>query len=480
MRILFLRRGTGVWDPQGIQYLSATLKQGGHEVRLFNDADPALMDRIAEWKPHVLAYSVTTGFHKHYLLLNKAIKNELPELRPISVFGGPHATFFPEMIETEGVDAVCRGEGELAFLDLIDRIAAGRDYTATDNFWVKTTKGIVRNDVRSFIEDLDSLPLPDRELIYSIDPFLRDLAPKTFFTSRGCPYRCTYCFNHAMRKLYKGKGKYIRTVSVDYVMRDIQACVDRYPVRFARFFSDVFNIFPDWFEEFCRQYKSRFNVPFMVNLRANLVDRKVGEMLADAGCKWAFLGMESGNDVVRNDLLHRDMDRETIRKAVRALQDSGVAVVTQSMIGLPGETFEEAMDTLRLTAECAPDYAWTSIYNPYPRTELGEYAVEKGFFDGDFNKIDYTFYSRSVLKFPRPRDKERIENLRKLLAISAHFKFLIPLVPALSVMPFPTAYQAMQQVWWGYRQSGLTTISEGWKDYIWAAQRFIMHTLGKE
>ena len=116
-----------------------------------------------------------------------------------SVFGGPHPTFFPEMIEKEGVDAVCIGEGEYAMLELMNRLEQGKPADDIQNFWIKSNGTTKKNMVRPLIEDLDELPFLDRELMYEGDKDLKLSRNKGFFAGRGCPYRCTYCFNHTHR-----------------------------------------------------------------------------------------------------------------------------------------------------------------------------------------------------------------------------------------------------------------------------------------
>ncbi|HSJ56574.1 MAG TPA: cobalamin-dependent protein, partial [Anaerolineae bacterium] len=111
------------YEPQGVMYLSSALKAAGHEVELAVAAhhDPVAVAR--DFRPDVAAYSVITGSQRYYLALNRRLKAELPGV--FAAFGGPHPTFFPEMAGEEGVDGICRGEGEDAFVDLVNALAGG-------------------------------------------------------------------------------------------------------------------------------------------------------------------------------------------------------------------------------------------------------------------------------------------------------------------------------------------------------------------
>lgn len=188
----------------GLLYLSSVLLGAGHEIRraIASDEDPVEMARA--WKPDVVGYSVHTGSQGYYRDLNLRIKGAVDT---VSVFGGPHPTYFPEYIDKPGVDAVCIGEGEGPIMDLVEALQAGVPLTGIDNWWFKCNGDRERNPVRNLENDLDRLQFPDRELLYHKDGFTRQSGIKHFITSRGCPYDCTYCFNHALAEIYQGKGR---------------------------------------------------------------------------------------------------------------------------------------------------------------------------------------------------------------------------------------------------------------------------------
>ena len=152
-----------------------------------------------------------------------------------SAFGGPHATFFPEMIAEQGVDGVCRGEGEEALLDLVGAMERGEPVTPIPNWWIKADGHTHRNPLRPLIADLDQLPPPDRKLVYERDRYTGRSRLKHFITGRGCPYNCAYCYNQAWSALYGGKGRLVRGRSVESVVVELRWMKAHYPLELAVF-----------------------------------------------------------------------------------------------------------------------------------------------------------------------------------------------------------------------------------------------------
>lgn len=384
MRILFIVQQID-YEPQGIMHLSSALKAAGHEVELAVAArqDPVAMAR--DFQPDVAAYSVITGSQRYYLDLNRRLKAELPGL--FSVFGGPHPTFFPEMVEAEGVDGICRGEGEAALVELADTLTGGgrTAVLGLENWWFCRDGETIANPVRPYIEDLDTLPFPDRALVYDRDPISARSKIKHFLTGRGCPYNCTYCFNHALGQLYRGKGQRFRQQSVEYVIEDIRRVRDRYPLEFVVFLDDTFVLSHDWLAEFAEKYPRRIGLPFFCNTRANLVTAEQVRLLKAAGCHSVSMGVETANDRIRDELLKRNMSREGILDAAAILRRHNVAFMTNNMLSLPTGSLETDFETLALNAECRPAYANVFLFQPYPKTALGEWAYREGWMMGSFD-----------------------------------------------------------------------------------------------
>jgi len=471
MRVLFVVKQID-YEPQGILHLSSVLKTvGGHEVAL---AVASMEDPVRfalGFRPDVVAYSVTTGSHRYYLDLNCRIKERLDVF---SAFGGPHPTFFPEMVEEDGVDGVCRGEGEEAFLDLVNALGRGESLTAIPNWWIKDGGRIYRNPVRPLIADLDALPLPDRELVFAKDPLTRQSRLKHFITGRGCPYNCAYCYNQAYHQLYRGKGKIVRRRSVDNVLEEVARVKAEYPLEFVVFLDDTF-IWPmDWVEEFCREYPRVVGLPFFCNVRANLVTRDVVRLLKSAGCASVGMGIETADDRLRNELLKRHMTREQIVDASRIIRDEGINLITTNMLGLPTGSLESDFATLELNIACRPGYANAFLYQPYPRTALGDFARERGLVEDGFDDISISAWDRSILRFDSPAERRQVENLNRLLAIAVEWPSILPLVRRLIRLPRNPFFWLAYKLWKGYAiKKRIHPYSPSPAEYVRTVRRFM-------
>lgn len=433
--------------PLGAGYLGAVARAAGHEVRLGVLLHDDVVSLARTFGADLVGFTATTGFHLRYLALAKSLKRSLPSVTV--VMGGAHPTFFPEVIEsTEALDAVCIGEGEEAFVEFLDALERDRDPTKTRNFWVRLPGNrIARNPLRPRVENLDSLPFPDRTLWH---PYSKRMTLKTPFVmaARGCPYRCSYCFNHAYNRLYDFDARMIRRRSVHNVIAELRDLKAAYPVELVVFQDDIFILDPEWVAEFSRRYRAEIALPFHCHLRANLVTREIVTALADAGCVSIKMAIESGDDDIRNTLLKRGMSREQIVSATTLVRDAGIVLVTQNILGNPGETIQQAMETLRLNIQCKPSYAFATLLQPYPRTQIGDYVEEHGLVIGDPSNAAHTsFFDRSMLRLP---DRARMERLRMLFPLVVERPGLLHILPLLLRLPLSKVYALADKLWKGY------------------------------
>ena len=447
MRILLVIKQVD-YEPLGLLYISNVLKAAGHEVRLSVAAsqDPVAVAR--DWQPGIVGYSVFTGSQRFYCDLNLRIKQEVPAV--VSAFGGPHPTFFPELIEQPGVDAVCIGEGEGAMLDLAAAVEAGRLLTGINNWWFKHDGGVEQNPVRPLEANLDLLPFPDRDLLFQEDGFARQNSIKHFMTSRGCPYECTYCFNHALAKIYGVKHNRLRQMSVGRVIEEVRSVRDRYPLQFVVFVDDLFIIHAEWLRELAGRFPGEVGLPFFCNVRANLVTPEKVMLLKQAGCASVGMGLETGNEKLRNGILRRNLSDRQLIEASRLIREAGIQILTNNLLGLPGGTLEDDFETLALNHACRPGYASAFLYQPYPRTELGEYARQHGYAQGSVDEIDDSAWERSVLTFASPAEKRQIENFNKLFALAVEWPRLTGPVRRLIRLPRNRLYRLAFKLWRGY------------------------------
>jgi anaerobic magnesium-protoporphyrin IX monomethyl ester cyclase len=437
-------------EPHGIMHISALLKQEGHRTSLAVATEEDPVEAALRLKPDVVGYTVYTGTQNYYLDLNRQIKAQLPGV--FSLFGGPHPTFFPEMIEHEGIDGICVGEGEYATLDLLNALQADAEITGIPNWHFKFNGEIVRNPVRPLLtsEQLDELPFPDRDLLYNVHPASRRNKIRPFITGRGCPYSCTYCFNKAYRDLYRGLGKAMRRRSVEDVIREIKAVRRRYSLEFITFMDDTFILNRHWLQDFAVRYKAEVGLPFWCQVRADLVTDEMMALFKDAGCVSVSFGLEAGNDRLRNAILKRNMSRQQILEASRIFRQHSIAFMTNNMLGLPTGSLETDFETLELNVQCRPSYANVFLFQPYPKTELGEWACQEGWMAGSFDDLSGSVSDDTILRFGSESEKRQIENLQKLFALAVEFPSLVPLVKLLIKLPRNKLFWFVYKIWKGY------------------------------
>jgi len=427
MRVLFIDE----YLPQemlGIMWLSRALKDAGHQTRALFLPDRHWIDKLREYAPDIVCYSVTTGMHEYLADINRRVKQVLPEV--FSVFGGPHPTFSPEYLDSDGIDAVCRGEGELALVELCDKMERGEDYHETQNFFFKHrgTGEIIRNPQRPLVSDLDALGIPDREVIYDAAPIYRDADRKVFVSQRGCPMNCSFCFHHAWKKKVYGVNnkQYTRKRSVEHLLAEIKEVRERYGLKFVHFVDDIFNLRNDWLEEFCERYPKEVGLPFDVILMANMTNEHHIELLAKAGCVYARIAFEAANDYVRNAVFRKNTTRQQLVDAAGWIKKHGIRLGSLNIIGGPGGTLEDELDTIRLNVECGVDHPMVSLMQPYPEFDITSSATQMGYAVSSLDQFPVNFRRTVPLD---SQDKHRLENLHKLFPLAVRHPWLLRFLP---------------------------------------------------
>ena len=411
MRFLFVFKSV---EWIGIEYLSSALKKAGHRTDLAFEAGlegtfhlnykignhRRILTKIREFKPDIVLFSCTTNLFPWVKEVAAEIKKNfnLPILA-----GGIHPTVLPEkVISCPDIDMVCIGEGEEAIVELADRLRDGQAYLKTDNFWFKQGGQIIKNPVRPLIESLDNLPFPDKDLFYKHGCFIKRAY---VVTGRGCPYNCPYCFNHKMQEIYKGKCKnYVRKRSIENVIEELKGYKERYKIASVHFYDDTFILDKDWIFRFSTQYKEKIGLPFYCLVRGNLVTKEIMLALKNAGCVCVGMGIESGDEFIRNNLLRRCMSDGQIIDAANIIKSLGIKLVTFNIFGLPGETPAQMLCTMKINLQIKPESLFTYIFYPFPGTDLMRLAREKGFLEEKSVKMISegfgNYQSVSLLKHP--------------------------------------------------------------------------------
>lgn len=380
MKILFGMRDDGdMTEPMSIMLLSALAKKHANfETGLWVMERDDLAQTLKKFRPDIVAFSGITGSHKYYLEAAKRIK--AMDNHSKIIVGGPHFTFFPgEILRNESIDALCVGEGDDAWVEWLEALCNNLNPDEIPNVItrenmrrvLKNPKDQVSpfnilNQGDSFVAgmvdysldpkfmrgrktDLDDLPFLDRGLVYDNTEFLYRYK-RTIMASRGCPFRCTYCFEHQWNALYKtvkNPGGIRQLYGVDRLLDELEDFTKRYDTRFIKFYDDVFPPFPNvkekvWHEEFCEKYPKRIGLPFHVLTRCDLVVDLLEKGKIDIFKDWKKAGMasvtmsiESGNQFIRDHVIMRDMTKYDIKTAFQHARDVGLYAFANTILGIP-------------------------------------------------------------------------------------------------------------------------------------------------
>ncbi|MCX6803120.1 MAG: radical SAM protein [Candidatus Diapherotrites archaeon] len=434
MKIAFIEPAIANVEPLGIAYLAQMLINSGHKVKYFESPRKGFMNNLKNFGPDVLAYSITTGKHRICRALNESVRKEI---KAISLFGGPHCTFYPKYIKSSKfIDGICIGEGEFAIVELLKKVELKKSYVRTKNWWLRFKGKIYKNHVRIKIEDLDSLPFPNRDIIYAENKDLLESPIKRIMASRGCPYNCSYCFNRIYNALYAGKGKINCHRSPANIIAELKMVKEKYPFTFLKIVDDTFGFSMDY-NEFAELYNHEIGIPFLCNIRPNLLDEKKIILLKKAGCVAVTMAVESGNEFIRNKVLNRGLSLETMSNAIKLLKKHGLRVWTQNIIGNPGESFEMAMETYNFNVNHSVDFAECFLLTPFFGTEIYNYCIkndllEKGI---DVDNMSQSYWLGSCIQFNSQKDKNKFINFHKFFGFATKHPKLFPIIMLLIKLP---------------------------------------------
>jgi len=420
MKIIFVIRDLSLIEHLGVMYLSSIAKEAGHETSLAVINDHNILNILAKDLPDLLAFSIMSVDATVFRNLAGAIKEKYPKL--FIVAGGPHCTFNQDIIDSWPIDALIAGEGDFPFQELLSCLEKGNDFSSIENLHTKQKK----NPLRNLIDNLDIFPDPDRELVYYEGGHLRDMNIKSFMASRGCAFKCSYCFNNAYNKLYANKGKTVRRRAVDRVINEIKNVREKYPIDFVRFGDDVFCYAKDeWLEEFAVKFKKEIGLPFYCLIRPNLITEEIVKLLRQAGCFSANMSIEAGSEEFRYKVLNRKMPDEMIYNAFNIVHKYNINVYANCMLGLPFATTKDELVTVEMMAKCKPSFPSFTIFTPFRGIELTELAQKHSLITGE---VKESTWSPSVLSCFSDKEKKIQVNIMQLGALACRFPVLKNLI----------------------------------------------------
>lgn len=428
--------------PLGPAMLIGVLKHGGHNVELFDitfmvqkrldhdarektgtvkpvdytkywgtpiqvDIYQELRNKIKDFKPDLVAFSIVES---NYSIAKKCFEVVKSETSVPIIVGGVFPTIAPKFFyDDKNVDIICIGEGEQCLLELANKLDKKESYSNILNLHVKTNNGIIKNNYNNY---------------YNWNPFIPqnwDLFDKRhlwkayngkmwkcgcFELSRGCPYNCSYCNNHVFQKTFKDIGAYHREKDLDNAINEMVVLKNKYDLGMIMFNDETFLMMnKKRIQKFAHNYITKVNLPFFIQTKAETMTEDNIQLLSNMNCMGIGIGIETGNETIRRDLLNKNTKNEIYEKAIALTNKYNIRSTGYVMIGLPFETKENILETAEFCKKLNVSSVAISIFAPFYGTKLYDVCLENGFIDDTLNNNISVNY-KSILKQPQLSNDE--------------------------------------------------------------------------
>lgn len=415
--------------PIGLGYLATSLRRAGFRGVEILDCVKEGWDyqdfqrEVEKRRPDVVGFQT---FSQDLPSLSKSLKIvKRIDPKAVTIAGGPHPSGLPRetLRDFRQLDFLFCGEAERGLPKLVGALQAKKDFAQIPGLGWRDAKGRVRVNSQIFIENLDSLSFPAWDLFppqeYPDAPqgaIFRNLPVAPLVATRGCPFSCTFCAGWTI------SGKRVRRRSVGNVLAEIELLYRDYDIREIHFLDDNFTLDRDYVEEFCQELlKKDFRISWCCpnGVRLDTLDKRILRLMKKAGCYYVSVGLESGSDRILR-LMKKGTTVSKIRKMVRTVNETGMTINGFFILGYPGESKKEALETIQLARSL--DLTRAAFYNflPLPRSEAYENLLKSG--EISKAEIDWThIFQADVPYSPGTMTRKELKNLQR----RAHLKFYL-------------------------------------------------------
>jgi radical SAM superfamily enzyme YgiQ (UPF0313 family) len=390
----------GMWLSLGLLSLGTVLRDAGQAVKIFDSSFDPDMNRVKKelkkFQPDLIGIYTLTDF----FMASKELVEFGKNLGAKIVLGAAHPTLLPEQTlrEIPELDFVVRGEGERALLDLIQELNGDKNFSRIYGLGFRKDQQIILNELAPEPIDIDSLPIPDRDLFEGLSRYLRNRA-LNLHISRGCPFNCSFC-QPTLRLMF---GKKLRYRSPELVVEELKILNKKYGIREFFFHDDIFTVNKKWLSglvEKINQADLRRGFRYVVNSRVDTFDEDIAKLLREMGVYYVLFGLESGSQ----DVLDQMKKGTTVEQAYQAFglcRKFGFRTHAYIILAGPGESMDTLALTEKMIDDLKPDTVHISICTPLPGTELAKEAEEKGWIGvDDYSDMDYYLKRTSSDKLP--------------------------------------------------------------------------------
>lgn len=365
MKIVLIQpKSFHTWEALNLGYIASyARKHGFNDFKFFSgffESDDEIV--VGCRGADVIGFTCTSPHMKHAEYLASKIKHPHNHI----VFGGTHPSCLPDQtLERNYIDAVVIGEGEDSFLDIL--------------------KGSREKIVKKpYIKNLDLLPFPDRKLIRqerNIQQAFKDNGYRiaSIFSSRGCPFRCTFCASHSVW------SREVRYRSVDNILEEFEQVVKDFKIDFIKFSDDTFTMNKRRVSEFCeKKIERNEKTPWGCNIRADTADDNLLRLMKRAGCREVWIGVESGSPKILREM-KKDINLDKVRWVFKVTAELGLFRRAYMLLGMPEESLEDISLSEKVVDEIKPDSVGFTILAPFPGTSHYDGKLHKNV---DWSQVD--------------------------------------------------------------------------------------------
>lgn len=423
----------------GIMTLFSVMEQLGCDVCFVRGQCDDILRELVKDRINLLCYSVSAPtFAQYYRLHIQLLMRYGRRYQIRSVFGGPHATHYPEIAMLRYVDYVVRFDGEPALCELVRVLSSERCEEPISGVIHHMGNEILVGDGPILASSLDALPYANREAYLRVFGGNRHFA--VAMASRGCIFNCRYCHNWLAHQTFDGDVRFFRRMSPRRFVEELKTIRDL-GFKLIDISDDTFNCDFEWLEEWAHLYRREVALPFQCNVRADIVTEATTKVLQEAGCRSVSMGLELYDDEQMRRDLGRACTTEHIRAAVSLFRRTGIKIILTNMFACPGSTVDDDKDTVVANCDIRPDYAYSQAFQPYPGTGIpgscGERNVQY------YNHQCRMYLWSPVLNGPDARERR---NLICLLQLAVTFPRFRGQVMQLARLPLDGLYRFLYRI----------------------------------
>lgn len=404
MKVLLIKssnltaRSKGATPPLGLMYIASYIRQRRHDevkiidTRLYKEPLKEVYNTILKFQPDIVGIGALT-FEAPSLYHIAHVVKQVGDI-PV-VAGGPHATSVPrEILNNQDINVVVIGEGEITFKELLDAWERGNDLHSIDGIAYRDHDDIKINKPRAYIDNLDNVPFPAWDLaelkkyinIYSING-IRFHPYMVLQTSRGCPFRCTYCHNIF--------GKKFRARSAENVLAEMDTLINTYGISDFIFLDDIPNLEKERIKAILRGMITRgwkTRLYFTNGVRADMLDDEIVHLMKKAGTVEIAVAVETVSPRLQK-MVKKNLNLEKVARMIDVCVDQGMFVTGFFMLGFPTETEAELRATVNFACNSRLHQALFFLVNPFGDTELARQIESTGKMTTHLKPEDFDYHS---------------------------------------------------------------------------------------